>query len=62
MERAFSRLKGQRSLNHITVRKLRKVTLQRYLSLIAMQAAAVIGKYRSEPLPLQQQPSEPLRL
>lgn len=37
VERAFSRLKGQRSLNHITVRGLRKVTLHCYLSLIAMQ-------------------------
>ena len=38
-ERAFSRLKGQRSLNHITVRGLRKVTVHCYLSLIAMQAS-----------------------
>ena len=38
VERAFSRLKGQRSLNHVTVRRLRKVTLHCYLSLIAMQA------------------------
>jgi len=39
VERAFSRLKGQRSLNHITVRGLRKVTVHCYLALIAMQAA-----------------------
>jgi transposase len=39
VERAFSRLKGLRSLNHITVRGLRKVTLHCYLSLIAMQVA-----------------------
>ena len=38
VERAFSRLKGQRSLNHIRVRGLRKVTLHCYLSLIGMQA------------------------
>jgi transposase len=38
VERAFSRLKGQRSLNHIRVRRLRKVTLHCYLSLIALQA------------------------
>jgi len=38
MEREFSRLKGQRSLNHITVRGWRKVTAHCYLSLIAMQA------------------------
>ncbi|MCH7654362.1 MAG: transposase [Chloroflexi bacterium] len=40
VERAFSRLKGQRSLNHITVRRRRKVTVHCYLSLIAMQAGA----------------------
>jgi transposase len=39
VERAFSRLKGQRSLSHITVRRLRKVTAHCYLSLIAMQAS-----------------------
>ena len=39
VERAFSRLKGQRSLNHITVRRRRKVTAHCYLSLIAMQAS-----------------------
>ena len=39
VDRCFSRLKGQRSLNHITVRGLRKVTLHCYLSLIALQAA-----------------------
>ena len=38
VERAYSRLKGQRSLNHITVRGLRKVTVHCYLALIAMQA------------------------
>ena len=40
VERAFSRLKGQRSLNHIRVRRLRKVELHCYLALIAMQATA----------------------
>ena len=39
VERAFSRPKGQRSLNDIKVRRLRKVTLHCYLSLVAMQAA-----------------------
>ena len=39
VERAFSRLKGQRSLNHIRVRGLKKVTVHCYMSLIAMQAA-----------------------
>ena len=39
VERAYSRLKGQRSLNHITVRGWRKVTAHCYLSLIALQVA-----------------------
>ncbi len=39
VERCFSRLKGQRSLNHITTRGLRKVTLHCYLALLATQAA-----------------------
>ena len=42
VERAFSRLKGQRSLNHITMRRRRKVTVHCYLSLIALQASAVL--------------------
>jgi IS5 family transposase len=37
VERAFSRLKGQRSLNRITTRGIRKVTVHCYLALIAMQ-------------------------
>ena len=40
VERAFSRLKGQRSLNSITTRGWRKVTAHCYLSLIAMQASS----------------------
>ncbi|MDA0988781.1 MAG: transposase [Chloroflexi bacterium] len=40
VERAFSRLKGQRSLNHIRVRGIRKVTVHCYLSLMALQALA----------------------
>ena len=43
VERAFSRLKGQRSLNHIRVRGWRKVTAHCYLSLIAMQASVIPG-------------------
>lgn len=39
VERAFSRLKGQRSLNKITVRRRQKVTTHCYLALIAMQAS-----------------------
>ena len=38
VERAFSRLKGQRSLNNVTTRGLRKVTLNYYLSILAVQA------------------------
>ena len=37
VERVFSRLKGQRSLNSIRVRGLRKVVVHCYLALIAMQ-------------------------
>ena len=44
LERVNSRLKGQRSLNHITVRCLRKVTAHCYLSLIAMRAVAIDQK------------------
>ncbi len=46
VERVFSRLKGQRSLNHITVRRRKKVTAHCYMSLIAMQASflAAYGK------------------
>ena len=38
VERCFSRLKGLRSLNHITLQGKRKVTVHCYLSLIVMQA------------------------
>ena len=45
VERVFSRLKGQRSLNHITVRMLAKVTVHCYLALIALQIGAfLLGK------------------
>ena len=43
VERAFSRLKGQRSLNRITVRRRRKVTTHCYFSLIAMQATVHVS-------------------
>ena len=39
VERVFSRLKGQRSLNHITVRGRRKVMVHIYMALIVMQAS-----------------------
>lgn len=41
VERAFSRLKGQRSLNRVTVRRRPKVTVHCYLALIAMQATGI---------------------
>jgi hypothetical protein len=47
VERAFSRLKGQRSLNSIRVRRLRKVTVHCYLSMIALQ----VSDTRSTTLP-----------
>ena len=40
VERCFSRLKGLRSLNNITLQGRAKVTAHCYLSLIAMQAVA----------------------
>ena len=43
VERVFSRLKGQRSLNHITVRGRRKVMVHIYLALIVMQVMAGKG-------------------
>ena len=43
VERAFSRLKGQRSLNHITVRGLRKGTVHCYLALIVMQGQQTVS-------------------
>ncbi|MDP7254916.1 MAG: transposase, partial [Planctomycetota bacterium] len=38
VERAFSRLKGQRRLNNITVRGNAKVTVHCFMSMMAMQA------------------------
>ncbi len=40
VERCFSRLKGLRSLNNITLQGRAKVTVHCYLSLIVMQAIA----------------------
>ena len=56
VERAFSRLKGQRSLNSLRVRRRGKVMLHCYLSIIAMQA----GKVHSESFPSQKQLALPL--
>ena len=41
VERCFSRLKGLRSLNNITLQGRSKVTVHCYLALIVMQASAV---------------------
>ena len=41
IERIFGRLKGYRRLNNITVRRLRKVTVHCFLSLIVIQAQAL---------------------
>ena len=43
MERCFSRLKGQRALNNITMRGSMKVKAHSYLSPIAMQAALYLS-------------------
>ena len=41
IERLFGRLKGYRRLNNITVRRIRKVTVHCFLSLIVVQAQAL---------------------
>jgi len=41
VERVFSRLKGQRKLNNITVRGKRKVTIHCFLSMMVVQAQAL---------------------
>lgn len=41
IERLFSRLKGYRRLNNITVRRIQKVTVHCFLSLIVVQAQAL---------------------
>ena len=46
VERAFSRLKGQHALNNIRLRRLAKVTVHCYLSVIALQAEAIQKQQR----------------
>jgi hypothetical protein len=41
VERVFSRLKGQRSLNHITTRRRWKATAHCYLALITLQSSSL---------------------
>ncbi|MBI4295038.1 MAG: transposase [Chloroflexi bacterium] len=43
VERTFSRLKGQRALNRVTVRRLPKLTVHCYLSLLAMQVGHLVA-------------------
>ena len=62
VERAFARLKGQRSLNHIRVRRLRKVTAHCYLSLIAMQALRLIVSFSTHTLESSSLPESPKML
>jgi len=44
VEHVNSRLKDKRALNDLTVRRLRKVTVHCYLSLIAMQVQVSVGQ------------------
>ncbi|MBI2855956.1 MAG: transposase [Chloroflexi bacterium] len=46
VERVFSRLKEHRALNHPTVRRLRKVTTHCFLSMIVLQAKALVTEGR----------------
>jgi transposase len=48
IERVFSRLKGYRRLNNITVRRIRKVTVHCFLSLIVVQAQALHSAMNSQ--------------
>ena len=41
VERVFSRLKEHRALNHVTVQRIRKVTIHCYLSMIVLQSQAL---------------------
>lgn len=41
LERVFSRLKGHRALNHVTVRRMDKVTVHCFLSIIVLQSQAL---------------------
>jgi transposase len=47
IERIFGRLKGYRRLNNITVRRIRKVTIHCYISLIVVQAQALHSSMNS---------------
>ena len=47
VERTYSRLKGQRSLDKITVRGRRKVTVHCYLALIALQGMTKADRHAS---------------
>ena len=48
IERLFGRLKGHRRLNNITVRRIRKVTVHCFISLIVVQAQALHSAMNSQ--------------
>ena len=54
IERLFGRLKGYRRLNNITVRRIRKVTVHCFLSLIVVQSQALHSVMNSQPLSVRQ--------
>lgn len=54
IERLNSRLKGYRRLNSITVRRIRKVTVHCFISLIVMQAQSLYSAMSSQPLSVRQ--------
>lgn len=54
IERLFGRLKGYRRLNNITVRRIRKVTVHCFISLIVVQAQALHSIMSSQPLLVRQ--------
>jgi len=54
IERIFARLKGYRRLNNITVRRIRKVTVHCFLSLIVVQAQALHSATNNQPIHIRQ--------
>ncbi len=54
VERIFSRLKGYRRLNNINVRRINKVTVHCFLSLIVVQAHALYSTINNQPSSVRQ--------
>jgi transposase len=54
IERLFARLKGYRRLNNITVRRIRKVTVHCFVSLIVTQAQALHSILNDQPMSIRQ--------